>query len=82
MKIILFNFKSKFVKTTVKDTVVKEAWINCCYTINIDRKPPAKGHVRFQQQTKIAIYCQQITILGLISSFRANIYLFETDFSS
>jgi hypothetical protein len=81
MKIILFNFKSKFVKTTVKDTVVKEAWINCCCTINIDRKL-AKGHVRFQQQTKIAIYRQQITILGLISSFRANIYLFETDFSS
>ena len=27
-----------------------------------------------------AIYSQQITILGLISIFRANIYYFETDF--
>ena len=26
------------------------------------------------------IYSQQITILGLISIFRANIYYFETDF--
>jgi hypothetical protein len=28
------------------------------------------------------IFCQRITILGLVSSFLANIYYFETDFSS
>jgi hypothetical protein len=57
VKIILLNFKSKFVKTR----------------IIIDRKPAiAEERSCFQQQTiiKIAIYCQQIlTFVGLISSF-------------
>jgi hypothetical protein len=50
-------------------------------TCNIDRKP-TKGYVFNNKLTKIAIYCQQITILGLISSLWANIYYFETDFGS
>ena len=47
--------------------------INCCY-FNI------LNDMFSNNKQRSAIYSQQITILGLISIFRANIYYFETDF--